>query len=129
MRAAFGLYWFCWNGCRGVWAMIPLRAMLPPLTLRLLSMPRALASLTVGFEFTARNRPTARTSFLTGAHRLRKHNGMTIRPILSNTILFNLAAFVDCRFSIPVPNAGHGAVALVRLRAGRGRGPQGQRLS
>src|ERR1035437_1167424 len=126
MRAAFGLYWFCWNGCRGVWAMIPLRAMLPPLTLQLLSMPRALASLTVGFEFTARNRPTARTSFLTGAHRLRKHNGMTIRPILSNTILLNLSAFVDCRVSIHLPNAGCGAVARARRRAGHSRGPQEQ---
>src|ERR1035438_2005761 len=111
--------------------------MLPALTLRSVSMPRALASLKVGFEFAEpsgcppKNRPGARTSFLTGAHRLRKHNGMATRPLLSNTILFHLSPFADCRVavSVPVPSAGYGAVARVRLRAGRSRGPQQQHRS
>src|ERR1039458_9942027 len=105
--------------------------MLPALTLLLMSKPRA-ASLTVGFEFTqlgeypAQYRPSARNSlFLTGAHRLRKYNGMPVRPMLSNTILVNLTPFVDCRVSTHhVPNGGYSALARVRFRAGPSRGPQ-----
>jgi hypothetical protein len=48
MSAALGLHLFRWNGCVQA---IPLPAMLPALTLRSVSMPRALASLKVGFEF------------------------------------------------------------------------------